>query len=77
MELASRVAVNTTLAAAAGGFTALLIDTVLGRPTDITNMLNGILSGGPNAFSRKHCLIPSLLSARMGWTRGDGQCASV
>ena len=45
MELASRVAVNTTLAAAAGGVTALLLESILGRPSDIAPMLNGILSG--------------------------------
>ena len=45
MRLASKIAVNTTLAAAAGGLTALLSETLLGAPGDIAPVLNGILSG--------------------------------
>jgi ammonia channel protein AmtB len=48
MALASRIAVNTTLAAAAGGLTALLFETLLGYPGDIIPILNGILSGQPS-----------------------------
>lgn len=45
MRLASKIAVNTTLAAAAGGLTALLSETLLGAPGDIAPVLNGILAG--------------------------------
>ncbi len=45
MELASRIAVNTTLAAAAGGLTSLSCATLLGHPGDISPILNGILAG--------------------------------
>jgi Amt family ammonium transporter len=45
MALASKVAVNTTLAAAAGGLTSLACEALLGHPGDIGPILNGILSG--------------------------------
>ena len=47
MALASKVAVNTTLAAAAGGLTSLACEALLGHPGDIGPILNGILSGAP------------------------------
>ena len=47
MHLASRIAVNTTLAAAAGGLTSLSCATLLGHPGDISPILNGILAGKP------------------------------
>ena len=47
MALAARIAVNTTLSAAAGGLTALLGESLLGAPGDISPILNGILAGGP------------------------------
>ena len=45
MRLASKIAVNTTLAAAAGGLSALLSETLMGAPGDIAPVLNGILAG--------------------------------
>lgn len=45
MYLASKIAVNTTLAASAGGISVLLFDTIIGNPSDIKGILNGILSG--------------------------------
>lgn len=45
MALASRIAVNTTLAAAAGGLTSLLCEAMLGHPGDVGPILNGILAG--------------------------------
>lgn len=47
MAVASRIAVNTTLAAASGGLTSLLCETLLGRPGDVGPILNGILAGTP------------------------------
>ena len=47
MKLASRIAVNTTLAAAAGGLTSLSCNVLLGHPGDISPVLNGILAGEP------------------------------
>ena len=49
MKLASRIAVNTTLAAAAGGLSALTCETLLGHPGDISPILNGILAGKPRS----------------------------
>lgn len=43
-QIASKVAVNTTIAAATGGLTVLFVSMFLGRPGDIGPMLNGILS---------------------------------
>ena len=48
MRLASKIAVNTTLAAAAGGLSALLSETLMGAPGDIAPVLNGILAGKPS-----------------------------
>lgn len=45
MDLAAAIAVNTTLSAAAGGMTTLLLEILLGRPGDIGPVLNGILGG--------------------------------
>lgn len=45
LRLASKIAVNTTLAAAAGGLSALLSETLMGAPGDIAPVLNGILAG--------------------------------
>ena len=45
MRLASRIAVNTTLAAASGGLSSLFCETLLGHPGDISPILNGILAG--------------------------------
>lgn len=44
MLVASKVAVNTTLAAATGGLAVLFASLFLGRPGDIGPMLNGILA---------------------------------
>jgi ammonium transporter, Amt family len=41
----SNIATNTTLAAGAGGVTALLITIISGSPGDVTPLLNGILIG--------------------------------
>jgi Amt family ammonium transporter len=45
MSIAMRVAVMTTLAAAAGGCTGLAMDVMMGNPPDIGPCLNGILGG--------------------------------
>ena len=48
MELASQIAVNTTLAPAAGALTAIALHAALGFPGDISPALNGILAGAVN-----------------------------
>ena len=45
MDIAGRAAANTTLSIAAGGLMCLTITIVLGSPGDVSNLLNGILSG--------------------------------
>ena len=45
MQVASLVAVNTTLAAGAGGLTGIALHAALGYPGDIVPALNGILAG--------------------------------
>jgi len=45
MADAQRVAVTTTLSAAAGGCTTLLIHVLMGNPSDVGPALNGILAG--------------------------------
>mmetsp|Transcript_48469 Transcript_48469/g.90278 ORF Transcript_48469/g.90278 Transcript_48469/m.90278 type:complete len:537 (+) Transcript_48469:128-1738(+) len=45
MNIAQRVAVTTTLSAAAGGSTCLGIHVALGNPPDVSPALNGILAG--------------------------------
>eukprot|EP00803_Ostreobium_quekettii_P002948 evm.model.scf_2798.3 EVM.evm.TU.scf_2798.3 scf_2798:13298-18695(+) len=46
MYVASKCAVNTTLSAAGGGLTTLLVDTVVfNHPPDISPILNGLLAG--------------------------------
>jgi ammonia channel protein AmtB len=45
MAVASKVAVNTTLAAATGGATVLIVECLLGHAGDIGPVLNGIISG--------------------------------
>ncbi len=44
-ELTSLVLVNTSLAAAAGGFGAVILNTILYKNLDLTMFLNGILGG--------------------------------
>jgi Amt family ammonium transporter len=44
-ELTSLVLVNTSLAAAAGGFGAIILSTILYKNLDLTMFLNGILGG--------------------------------
>ena len=47
MQVASLTAVNTTLAAAAGGVGVLIIQVLfLGQAPDIGDFMNGILTGG-------------------------------
>lgn len=45
MTVASLAAINTTLSAASGGVTVLLVHVVSGKPANIAPGLNGILSG--------------------------------
>eukprot|EP00873_Tetraselmis_striata_P023071 jgi/Tetstr1/443335/TSEL_031350.t1 len=45
MFTASRICVATTLAAAAGGLTCMIIHVLHGNPTDVMPALNGILAG--------------------------------
>jgi Amt family ammonium transporter len=45
MDIAGRAATNTTLSIAAGGLMCLTITIVVGSPGDVSNLLNGILSG--------------------------------
>lgn len=45
MYVASKCAVTTTLAAAAGGVTVLVVDVGFGNPPDVAPALNGILAG--------------------------------
>ena len=45
MHVAAAIAVNTTLAAAAGGLTGITLHASLGYPGDIAPVLNGILAG--------------------------------
>ncbi|KAK9810523.1 hypothetical protein WJX72_012129 [[Myrmecia] bisecta] len=45
MYTASKIAVNTSLAAAAGGVTSLVVTAALGHPGDVRPALNGILAG--------------------------------
>ena len=45
MYVAGLIAVNTTLAAASGGMAVVLIQSALGRPCDVGNIMNGILAG--------------------------------
>ncbi len=70
MRLASRIAVNTTLAAAAGGLTSLFCETLLGHPGDISPILNGILAGEPCCQSclgaqKHHAVISPCTSCHM------------
>ena len=48
MQVASLTAVNTTLAAAAGGISVILLQAALGKPCEIGAFMNGILAG-------RHC----------------------
>ncbi|GMH35861.1 hypothetical protein BSKO_03729 [Bryopsis sp. KO-2023] len=45
MEVASKIAVTTTLAASAGGVTVLFVNAASGSPADVAPALNGILAG--------------------------------
>lgn len=45
MYVASKCAVTTTLAAASGGVTVLIVDVAFGHPPDVAPALNGILAG--------------------------------
>ncbi|EFN53204.1 hypothetical protein CHLNCDRAFT_58614 [Chlorella variabilis] len=45
MELASKIAVNTTLGGGAGGLITLTLTILMGSPGDIGPLLNGILAG--------------------------------
>ena len=58
MSHAPKIAVNTTLSAAAGGLTALLGESLLGHPGDIGPILNGILAGAACMHRLRVNMIP-------------------
>ena len=45
LQLAAKIAVNSTLGAGTGGLTTLLLTVLLGGPGDIGPLLNGIIAG--------------------------------
>jgi Amt family ammonium transporter len=45
LQLAGKIAVNSTLGAGTGGLTTLLLTVLLGGPADIGPLLNGIIAG--------------------------------
>lgn len=62
MYVASKIAVTTTLSAASGGATALLINILTGNPTDVSPALNGGCTFTTSSNTAADCLCLHLYS---------------